>query len=112
MPPRKGWAGKVLGPKMGVGKTWFCGGVVFKFEIRGFPATRMDCMVSRRPLGELVSPQPPSENGSTRIFPILGNLGSSPWTLLVITAGFGYGNSLSVSPVDSQPPPVGILRYA
>ena len=32
--------------------------MVFKFEIRGFPTTPMDCMVSRRSLGRLVSPKP------------------------------------------------------
>ena len=44
-----------MGSNMGVVKTWFCLGIVFKIEIRGVPATQMDCMVPRRPWGELVS---------------------------------------------------------
>ena len=52
-----GWPGEVLGGKMGVGKTWFCGGMDSKMEIRGFPVTQMDCMVPRRPLGKPVSPK-------------------------------------------------------
>ena len=56
------WPGKVLGPKMGVGKKWFSLGMVPKLEIRGFPATRMDCMVPRRPLGKPISPQNLPEN--------------------------------------------------
>ena len=109
-----GWPGEVFGPKMGVGKTWFCEGMVSKMEIMGFPATRMDCMVPRRPLGKPVSPQPPLTNVFPRLFPILGNLGKvplAPWTHLVITTGFGYGYSQSVSPVDSQPVAVGICTH-
>ena len=60
-----GWPGEVLGPKMGVGKTWFCEGMVSKLEIMGFPATQMDCMVPRRPLGKPVSPQPPLKHESS-----------------------------------------------
>ena len=40
-------------------KTWFCLGMVAKFEIRGVPATQMDCMVSRRHLGR---PDPPKSH--------------------------------------------------
>ena len=65
-------------------KTWFCGGMGSKFEIRGFPATQMDCMVSGRPLGEPVSPQTPPENGFPRIFPISGKLGKLPGLPLYI----------------------------
>ena len=94
--PNRGWAGVGLGLgwawlgweacslKMGVGKTWFCLEMVSKFEIMGFPATQMDCMVPRRPLGEPVSPQTPPENCFTRISPILGKLGKAPGLPLYI----------------------------
>ena len=67
-----------FGTKLGVRKTWFCEGMVSKLEIMGFPATQMDCMVPRRPLGKPVSPQTPLKNGSPRLFPISGNLGKVP----------------------------------
>ena len=54
-----GRPGEVLGGKMGVGKTWFCGGMDLKMEIREFPVTQMDCMVPRRPLGKPVFLQTP-----------------------------------------------------
>ena len=72
------WPGEVFGPKMAVGKTWFCEGMVSEFEIRGYPMTQMDCMVSRRPLGEPVSSHPPPENGFTRIYFIWGKLRKVP----------------------------------
>ena len=78
-----GWPGEVFGPKMGVGKTWFCEGMVSKMETMGFPTTQMDCMVPRRPLGKPVSPKTPLKNGSPRLFPILGNLGRVPLDLRV-----------------------------
>ena len=62
-----GWPGEVFGPNMGVGKTWFCEGMVSKLEIMGFPAAQMDCMVPRRPLGKPVFPQPPFKNGFPRL---------------------------------------------
>ena len=67
------------GPPNGVRKTWFCGGMVSKMEIKGFPVTQMDCMVPRRPLGKPVFPQNPFKNCFPRFFPIFGNLGRSPW---------------------------------
>ena len=73
-----GWPGEVFGPKMWVGKTWFCKGMVSKLEIMGFPATQMDCMVPRRCLGKPVSPKPPLKNGFPRLSPISGNLGRVP----------------------------------
>ena len=76
-----GWPGEVLGPKMGAQKTRFCEGMVSKLEIRGVPATQMDCMVPRRPLGKPVFPKPPLKNGSPRLFPILGKLGKVPLAL-------------------------------
>ena len=80
-----GWAGEVLGSKMGTRKTWFCEGMVSKLDIMGFPATRMDCMVPRRPLGKPVSPKTPLKNGSPRLFPISGNLGKVPLSPLWIS---------------------------
>ena len=47
-----------MGWKNCVGKAWFCGGMVSELEIMGCPATRMDCMVPRRCLGEPVFPNP------------------------------------------------------
>ena len=73
-------------PKWGL-KTWFCRGMVSKLEIMGFPATQMDCMVPRRPLGKPVSPQTPLKNGSPRLFPISGNLGKVPLSPLCISYG-------------------------
>ena len=64
-------------------KTWFCGGLVFKIEIMGFPATQMNCMVHRRPLGEPVSPQTPLKNSLPRNSPKSRNLGNSPLALPV-----------------------------
>ena len=73
-----GWPGKVPGPQNGGRKTWFCGGMVSKMEIRGFPLTQMDCMLPRRLLGVPISPQTPPENGFPRISPISGKLGRVP----------------------------------
>ena len=65
-------------PKWGR-KTWFCRGMVSKLEIMGFPATQMDCMVPRRPLGKPVSPQTPLKNGPLD-FSQFGEIwGGSPW---------------------------------
>ena len=50
----------------------------FRFEIRRFPKTHLDCMVSWRPLGEPVSPQTPPEKCFTGISPNLGKLGKVP----------------------------------
>ena len=82
-----GWPGEVFGTKMGVRKTWFCEGMVSKLEIMGFPATQMDCVVPRRPLGKPVSPQTPLKNGFPRLFPISGNLGRVPLAPLCISYG-------------------------
>ena len=68
---------------MGVGKTWFCGGMDSKMEIRGFPVTKMDFMVPRRPLGKPVFPKTPLKNGSPRLFLVFGNLGMGPLGLPV-----------------------------
>ena len=64
-------------------KTWFCGGMVSKIEIMGSPATQMNCMVHRRPLGEPVSPQTRLKNDLPRNSPKSGNLGNSPLALPV-----------------------------
>ena len=77
-----GWTGEVVGPKMGIGKTWCCWEMVSKLGIMGFTATRMDCMVRRRCLGEVFSPQPPPENCLLWVSPIWGNLG---WAPLAVT---------------------------
>ena len=82
-----GWPGEVWGGKTGVGKTWFCGGIVLKMEIRGFPVTRMDCMVPRRPLGKPVFPSPPFKNSFPRLFLVSGNLGRVPLAPLCISYG-------------------------
>ena len=73
-----GWPGEVWEAKMGVGKTWFCEGMVLKMGIMGFPATQMDCMVPRRPLGKPVSPQTPLKNDSPRLSPVFGKFGDGP----------------------------------
>ena len=80
-----GWPGEVPGPQNGARKTWFCGGMVSKMEIRGFPVTQMDCMVPRRCLGEPVSPQLPLKNGSPRLSPVFGKFGMAPWASLWIS---------------------------
>ena len=69
-----GWAREVFGPKMGVGKTWFCVGMVPKFEIRGDPKTHLDCMdpgfekLARAGLGGLFT-----QNGVWKSMVLLGN---------------------------------------
>ena len=63
---------------MGVGKTWFCGGMVSKMEIMGFPVTQMDSMVHRTPLGKPVFPKTLLKNWFSRLFPVLGVLGKGP----------------------------------
>ena len=72
-----GWPGEVFGPNMGVEKTWFCEGMVSKIGIMGFPATRMDCMVPRRPLGKPVSPQTHLKMVPST-FPYFGKFGEGP----------------------------------
>ena len=76
-----------FGKENGVGKTWFCGGMDSKMEIRGFPVTQMDCMVPRRPLGKPVSPQTPLEKWFSRLFPVSGVLGEGPPGPLCISYG-------------------------
>jgi len=56
-PEPKCGPGEVLGGNTGVEKNWFCGGLVLKTEIGGFPVTQMDCMVHRRCLGKPVFPK-------------------------------------------------------
>ena len=73
-----GWARDIFGPKMGPGKTWFCLGNGSKIQSMGNPVTQMDCMVSWRPLGELVCPKTPPENCFWGISPILGIWGRPP----------------------------------
>ena len=75
--------GRCFGQIQGSPKTWFCGGMVSKIEIMGFPATQMNCMVHRRPLGEPVSPKTPLRNGLSKNSPKSGNLGNSPLALPV-----------------------------
>ena len=59
-------------------KTWFCGGMVSKIEIMGFPATQMNCMVHRRPLGEPVSPKTPFKKWFAQEFPEIRKFGKFP----------------------------------
>ena len=63
---------------MEVGKTWFCGRMVSKMEIRGTPVTQMDYMVPRRFLGEPVFPKTPLGKWFSRLFPVSGDLGNGP----------------------------------
>ena len=78
---------RVVPRQLGAWKTWFCLEMVSKFEIRAFPATQIDCMVPRRPLGRLASPQTPPENGFTGIFPIWGKIGDGPWPSCIFPIG-------------------------
>ena len=82
-----GWPREVFGGKMGVGKTWFCGRMVSKMEIRGVPVTRMDCMVPRRCLGKPVSPKKHLKNWFSRLSPVFGNFGQVPLAPLCISYG-------------------------
>ena len=70
---------------MGVGKTWFCGGMVSKMEIMGFPVTQMDSMVPRRPLGKPVFPKTPLKKWFSRLSPVFGKLGVGPLAPLCIS---------------------------
>ena len=81
-----GWPREVWGPKIGARKTRFCLGMVSKLAGMGFPATQMDCMVPRRPLGELVSPQTLPKM-FTPTFPYFGEFGEGPLSPLCIPYG-------------------------
>ena len=52
--------------------------MVSKLAIRGFPVTRMDCMVPRRLLGKPVSPNPLLKTWFPRLFPVSGIWGEVP----------------------------------
>ena len=97
-----GWPGEVFGAKMGVGKTWFCGGMFSTLDIMGFPATQMDCMVPRRCLGRLVSPQTLPKKGFPLTFPYFGEFGEGPpgppvYLLLALCGPIGLSNSRSTT---------------
>ena len=74
-----GWPGEVPGLQNGARKTWFCGGMVSKMEIMGFPVTQMDCMVPRRPLGKPVSPKTLLKHCFPDFSRFSGNWGGPPW---------------------------------
>ena len=74
----------VLGPNMEVGKTCSCLGMIYTCEIRWFPATHMDFMLSRWPLGMPVSPETHQETGLQGFSQLLENWAGFPWAPLYI----------------------------
>ena len=74
-------------PQPGVRKTWFCLGNGSKIEMRGNPATQMDCMVPRMCLDVPVSPQTPPNPSFWAISQFSGILGRAPGHPLLALCG-------------------------
>ena len=74
-------------PQPVVRKTWFCLGYGSQIEMRGNPATQMDCMVPRMCLDVPVSPQTPPNPSFWAISQFSGILGRAPGHPLLALCG-------------------------